>query len=173
MPERACEWMVGMLCVSRRKEEKKKRKGKWKRSPRPGIEPGSPAWQAGILTTILSRIGIDEYTRTTTHTRHHQKTYIPTLHNSIQRHRHILSDIPTCTTSHHTQCSTACYFNEQEIPHKDFLTHLSDTSRRIGPKSWETYATLSQLILRIAQYQRSMCHIMIHVTPRSVYGVVD
>ena len=25
-------------------------------SPRPGIEPGSPAWQAGILTSILSRI---------------------------------------------------------------------------------------------------------------------
>ena len=27
-----------------------------KRTPRPGIEPGSPAWQAGILTTILTRI---------------------------------------------------------------------------------------------------------------------
>ena len=26
--------------------------------PRPGIEPGSPAWQAGILTTILPRIRI-------------------------------------------------------------------------------------------------------------------
>ena len=27
-----------------------------KKSPRRGIEPRSPAWQAGILTTILSRI---------------------------------------------------------------------------------------------------------------------
>lgn len=27
-----------------------------KKAPRPGIEPGSPAWQAGILTTILTRI---------------------------------------------------------------------------------------------------------------------
>ena len=26
-----------------------------KKSPRPGIEPRSPAWQAGILTTILPR----------------------------------------------------------------------------------------------------------------------
>ena len=30
---------------------------KVKKSPRRGIEPRSPAWQAGILTTILSRIG--------------------------------------------------------------------------------------------------------------------
>ena len=29
---------------------------KIKKAPRPGIEPGSPAWQAGILTTILTRI---------------------------------------------------------------------------------------------------------------------
>ena len=29
-----------------------------KNTPRPGIEPGSPAWQAGILATILSRITI-------------------------------------------------------------------------------------------------------------------
>ena len=29
-------------------------------TPRPGIEPGSPAWQAGILTSILSRIGQDD-----------------------------------------------------------------------------------------------------------------
>ena len=27
----------------------------FKFSPLPGIEPGSPAWQAGILTTILQR----------------------------------------------------------------------------------------------------------------------
>ena len=26
----------------------------WRRAVRPGIEPGSPAWQAGILTTILT-----------------------------------------------------------------------------------------------------------------------
>ena len=29
-------------------------------SPRQGIEPWSPAWQAGILTTILSRISGDD-----------------------------------------------------------------------------------------------------------------
>ena len=29
---------------------------KIRKSPRPGIEPGSPAWQAGILTTILPRM---------------------------------------------------------------------------------------------------------------------
>ena len=35
-----------------------RRKKKKKRSPpRRGIEPRSPAWQAGILTTILTRIG--------------------------------------------------------------------------------------------------------------------
>jgi hypothetical protein len=28
---------------------------KKREAPRPGIEPGSPAWQAGILTTILTR----------------------------------------------------------------------------------------------------------------------
>lgn len=171
MPERACEWMVGMLCVSRRKEEKKKRKVK-KISP-----TGNWTRVTRVTGGYTDHYTIkDWYRRIHTHNKKYTtppKTYIPTLHNSIQRHRHILSDIPTCTTSHHTQCSTACYFNEQEIPHKDFLTHLSDTSMRIGPKSWETYATLSQLILRIAQYQRSMCHIMIHVTPRSVYGVVD
>ncbi len=33
-------------------------------SPRRGIEPRSPAWQAGILTTILSRIGKIEITCT-------------------------------------------------------------------------------------------------------------
>ena len=31
--------------------------GQVKRSPRRGIEPRSPAWQAGILATILPRIG--------------------------------------------------------------------------------------------------------------------
>ena len=32
-----------------------KKKTKTKKAPRPGIEPGFPAWQAGILTTILPR----------------------------------------------------------------------------------------------------------------------
>ena len=27
----------------------------------PGIKPGSPAWQAGILTTILQRLGVDQH----------------------------------------------------------------------------------------------------------------
>ena len=38
--------------------EFKRKKHSWKnkKSPRRGIEPRSPAWQAGILTTILSRI---------------------------------------------------------------------------------------------------------------------
>ena len=36
---------------------------KWKKeiSPRRGIEPRSPAWQAGILTTILTRISYLKY----------------------------------------------------------------------------------------------------------------
>ena len=34
-----------------------------KLSPRRGIEPRSPAWQAGILTTILSRITAFSYSR--------------------------------------------------------------------------------------------------------------
>lgn len=39
---------VFLLC-SKRIQQKKK-------TPLPGIEPGSPAWQAGILTTILQRL---------------------------------------------------------------------------------------------------------------------
>ena len=35
-----------------------------KKAPRPGIEPGSPAWQAGILTTILTRISLSVFTPT-------------------------------------------------------------------------------------------------------------
>ena len=41
----------GWTPVSRMKKKKNK-----KNPPRRGIEPRSPAWQAGILTTILSRI---------------------------------------------------------------------------------------------------------------------
>ena len=36
-------------------EIKRKKKKKKRQTPLPGIEPGSPAWQAGILTTILQR----------------------------------------------------------------------------------------------------------------------
>ena len=39
---------------AKKKEEKKKKDGI--HSPRRGIEPRSPAWQAGILTTILPRM---------------------------------------------------------------------------------------------------------------------
>ena len=57
--------LVGWLAVNinSRHEEYQKRALWWesnpssaKRAPRRGIEPRSPAWQAGILATILSRI---------------------------------------------------------------------------------------------------------------------
>ena len=45
---------IGILSV---KKEGKKRGKKKSLPPRRGIEPRSPAWQAGILTTILPRTG--------------------------------------------------------------------------------------------------------------------
>ena len=39
------------------------RNPKIQKTPRPGIEPGSPTRQAGILTTVLSRMG-DDYDAT-------------------------------------------------------------------------------------------------------------
>ena len=36
-----------------------RKKNEKKETPRPGIEPGSSAWQAEILTTILSRTSIN------------------------------------------------------------------------------------------------------------------
>ncbi len=54
-------WWVfreSVTCFLHRKEKKRlrKQKGKILEAPLPGIEPGSPAWQAGILTTILQRL---------------------------------------------------------------------------------------------------------------------
>ena len=49
------EWNRLMFSSSRLRQ-KKTMDRKRKNSPRRGIEPRSPAWQAGILTTILPRI---------------------------------------------------------------------------------------------------------------------
>ncbi len=50
-------WLQHVFCKKTQTSRKRLNKAKRKSfSPLPGIEPGSPAWQAGILTTILQRL---------------------------------------------------------------------------------------------------------------------
>ena len=90
------------------------------KSPRPGMEPGSPAWQAVILTTILSRI----------------PAYILTIfhHEYGDTFRLKIDKIQISPTVSWTQVSRVTGGDTYHYTIDDSCWYFNNISSRIGPK---------------------------------------